>query len=110
MKAKPAARLIVAVGLTVALPTVTAAQLVLDARAASHRDAGIETKHGQPCRFGHNHLLCTLTSHTPWSTPPSRPLWRLVVPPSLATPPAIRRAVGGGAARLTLARAPPPLT
>lgn len=53
--------------LLVTLPALAAARLSLDARAAFHNQGNVENLHNGRPGAAHDHRLCVLLMHAPWS-------------------------------------------
>ncbi|MGD8867772.1 MAG: hypothetical protein PVI01_09080 [Gemmatimonadales bacterium] len=91
----------------VTLPALAAARLTLDARTAFRNQANVESEHNGRPGATHDHRLCVLLIHAPWS--PGEPAAVATVPCQSQHDPLgqARGLPGHHAIQLQQARAPP---
>lgn len=99
-------RSLIAFLVLVTLPGLAAARLSLDARTALHNQSNLESAHNGHRSATHDHRLCVLLIHTPWS--PGEAAAAPVPCRSHSAPLGVARAfTGRRAVQLQHARAPP---
>jgi hypothetical protein len=93
--------------LLLAVPAAAGGRLLLDVRSVPDSQPHVEIEHCTGCAAAHDHRLCVLTYHTPWSPAESMATLDASIPPAAAVPNADTMAYGGGRLSLRPARAPP---
>jgi hypothetical protein len=97
----------IALHLLVVLPGVVGARLSLDARWTIDPRGHVEAEHDDGCAGVHDHRLCVLVLHTPWSPAASVPQLVTPAPSAQAASIAPDNPHYSGEVALPVARSPP---